>query len=49
MAISHDPRGHASASAPILRRDWLGTALWGVSFGAASCFLVLVALLAALA
>jgi hypothetical protein len=33
----------------MLRRDWVGTALLGVSFGAASCFLLLVALLAALA
>jgi hypothetical protein len=49
MTISHDPRRVTSAAAPVLRRDRLTTALWSVSFAAASCFLALVALLAALA
>jgi hypothetical protein len=49
MAITHDPRRDAPASVPLLRRDRIGAALWAASLGAASCFLALVALLAALA
>ncbi len=49
MTIANEVRGKPGTDVPVLRRDRIGTAFWSVSFGAASCFLVLVALLAALA